>query len=152
MKPLLIASLLALAAPAADAGDVKVRFGFGYSKHDGLRIGVGIRKDKHRHHRHYRHDRHNRHHRHHRRIHHHHRRWVPGHYETVVVRHWVPGHYERVYEPVRYGYRRDRCGTRVRYVVRHGYHRKVWVPGRYVERHERVWRPGHYVTVRRHRY
>lgn len=143
MKPLALASLLALAAPAVDAGDVGFRIGIGI-QHKGVnvRVGVGntgprakhapapaprpkVRYRRHRHHRH-------------------HRVWVPGHYEVVQTKVWVPAYTRKVWRPAQYGHRRDRCGFRVRYLVRPGYWETIYVPGHWDYRSQKVWRPGHY--------
>lgn len=139
MKPLLIASLLALAAPSASAGDVDFHFGF---RGGGVRIGVGVHKDEYR------------------REFHRHRRprvvcervWVSGYYETVERRVWVPGYYERVYRPAEFRYRRDACGRPVRILVRPARHDRVLVPGHYEVRYEKTWHPGHwdYACQERH--
>lgn len=134
MKPLLIASLLALAAPQADAGDFK--FGFGY-RNGKVKIGVGYRDD-HRGPRHRRHVKRG------------HRVWVPGHYDIVKRKVWVPGHRKRVWHEVEYGYRYDACGRRVKYIVSPGHWDYIETPGRYVIRRVRVYHPGHWEYHRHH--
>ena len=142
MKPLLIASLLAVAAPTASAGDVDFHFGF---RNGNVRIGVGVRKDEHR------------------RGRHHGRRpvevcertWVRGHYDTVEKRVWIPGCRERVWQPAEYRIRRDRCGHRVRVLVRRAGYRVIETPGRWETHCERIWHPGHWeytCTNRHHRH
>ncbi|MHC4819871.1 MAG: hypothetical protein ACYTF8_17640 [Planctomycetota bacterium] len=146
MKALALASLLALVAPAADAGDVGFRIGFGI-QHKGVRVNIGVgkhapapapaprQKVRHRH-----------------RHRHHHRVWVPGQYEIVRTRVWVPAYTHKVRRPAQYGYRRDRCGYRVRYVVRHAHWETVHVPGHWDYRSQKVWRPGYYKVKPRARH
>ncbi|MEM1211417.1 MAG: hypothetical protein AAGI68_03880 [Planctomycetota bacterium] len=56
-------------------------------------------------------------------------------------RHWVPGYWTQQYIPPVYSYRYDPCGTRHRVIVRSGYHKKVWVSGRWTTsyRHTRAY-------------
>ncbi|MCK6462126.1 MAG: hypothetical protein L6Q95_19760 [Planctomycetes bacterium] len=129
MKPILLLSLVgALAAPAA-AGDVSI--GFGYSEGHGVSIGFGYR-EKHRHHDHGR-------------RHVEHRKWVPGHYETVHRQVYVPGWCEQVWQPAEYRWTRDHCGRRVRVLVRPAGYVTVERPGYYKTVCEQVWVPGRYV-------
>lgn len=157
MKALVLASLLALAAPQADAGD-SVRFGFSI-QHKGVRVNIGVGKHKPapapapapkygkygKHGKHWKHGRHGPRHRY-RRV------WVPGHYEIVRTRVWVPAYTHKVRRPAQYGYRRDRCGFRVRYVVRHAHWETIHVPGHWDYRSQKVWRPGHYKVSPRARH
>jgi len=139
MKPLLIASLLALAAPAADAGDVKFRFGFGKHRH-GKSVRVGFEyRDGHRHRRGHRYR-----HRHRQRDCYCERVWIPGCYERVARRVWVPGCRQRVFRPAVYRYRYDACGRRVRYCVRPAGWHWVTTRGHWETRYVRVHRPGHW--------
>ncbi|MHC4971822.1 MAG: hypothetical protein ACYTG3_05785 [Planctomycetota bacterium] len=147
MKALALASLLALAAPAADAGDVGFRIDFGI-QHKGVRVRVGVGKPargvkhapapaprpKYRH-------RHRQ-----RRV------WVPGHYEIVRTKVWVPAYTHKVRRPAEYGYRRDRCGFRVRYVVRPAHWETIHVAGHWDYRSQKVWRPGYYKVSPRARH
>ena len=120
MKTLMIAALVAVAAPSASAGDVD--FHFGFRTRGGVRIGFGYHDTKEV-----------------RRVPH----VVRGHYDTVEERVWIPAHYETVHHPAEYRYRYDECGVRVRVLVRRaGYHR-VRVPGHYETRIRKVWHPGH---------
>ncbi|MEM6393132.1 MAG: hypothetical protein AAF797_10200 [Planctomycetota bacterium] len=58
------------------------------------------------------------------------------HHRTLAPRqHWVPGYWSKQYIPPKYGWRYNACGTRYRVVVRHGYHKNVWVPGRWTNTH-----------------
>jgi len=129
MKPLLIASLLALATPQANAGDIDLGFGFGFHNRH-VNVALGFRT----HHRHHRY----------RRAYRCTRYWVPGHYEVVERRVYVPGYQRRIYEPARYGFRIDACGFRVRYRIRAGGYRIIRTPGHYEIRRERVYYPGYY--------
>jgi hypothetical protein len=131
MKPILLLSLVgALAAPAA-AGDISI--GFGYSEGRGVSIGFGYRDDKkHRHNDHG-----------HRKVEH--RKWVPGHYETVHRKVFVPGRCEQVYRPAEYRWTHDHCGRRVRVLVRAAGYVTVERPGHYETVCEQVWVPGRYV-------
>ncbi|MHC4576547.1 MAG: hypothetical protein ACYTFD_14515 [Planctomycetota bacterium] len=122
MKALAIATLLALAAPQADAGDFRFEFGF---RHKGKHFRVGIGRRRH---------------------HACQRVWVPGRFETVSHRVWVPGYRKRVWRPARFGHRARRHGHHVSYVVRRGRYRDVYVPGHWEVRREQVWRPGTYET------
>jgi len=137
MKPLLLTTLIALAAPAADAGGLHFDF-----RHKGKRVHIGI------------HDRHGRraHRDNHRRpiVRRHydcHRVWVPGHHDTVRRRVWVPGRVERVYQPAVYQTRYDRCGYETRVLVRRGYWTSRGTPGRYEVRVERVRNGGYFKRV-----
>jgi hypothetical protein len=150
MKPLIVTALLALAAPQAHAGDVKVDFGFGI-RTKGLHIDLDL--FRHRDHPRVTHRRHHRHHRPHRyRCH---REWVPGYYETVRRRVWVPGHFEYVHPRKHRGSarhvahrERDRRAVPVRhYRHRHRGPRRIWVPGHYEFHSERVWHPGHWRRI-----
>ena len=136
MKALVLASLLALAAPQADAGG-GFRFGFGV-KHKGVRVNVGVGKHAPSPKYGFR--------RRHRGV------WVPGHYEIVKSRVWVPAYTHRVRRPAEYRYRWDRCGHRVRYVVRPAYWTTVRVAGHWDYRSQEVWRQGHYKVSQRARH
>lgn len=131
MKPLMLTALLAFAAPAADAGDVSIDFGF--RKHGkSVRIQVNRRDDRHF-------DR--------RRRGHVHRVWVPVRYETVRTRVWVPAQVRRVYVPALYRTRYDRCGNAYRILVRSGYWTHRFVAGHYETRVKRVRHGGYYEVV-----
>jgi hypothetical protein len=165
MKALVIASLLALAAPQAAAGDTGFRFGIDV-QHKGVRVKVGVGKHapkapsygkhvrKPSYGKHVRKPSYGKHarrpwygHRHrYRRV------WVPGHYEIVHRKVWVPGYTHKVWRPAKYGYRRDRCGFRVRYLVRPAYWQTVYVPGHWDHQTQKVWRPGHYRVSHRARH
>lgn len=143
MKPLALASLLALAAPAVDAGDVGFRIGVGI-QHKGVSVRVGVgntgpgvkhapRPSS-------------------RRPRRPHRIWVPGRYEVVQTRVWVPAYTRKVWRPAQYGHRLDHCGFRVRYVVRPAHWETVYVPGHWDYRTQKVWRPGHYEVSPRARH
>lgn len=136
MKALALASLLALAAPAADAGDIGFRIGFGI-RHKGVRVDVDVGKRAPA--PPYRHGL--------RRV------WVPGHYEVVQTRVWVPAYTQKVWRPAEYGYRTDRCGHVVRVVVRPAHWETVCVAGHWQYRPQKVWRPGRYEVrpLARHR-
>ena len=153
MKPLLITSMLAFAAPVASANDFvdfhKKLFRVHRDVHrtihkavvhPSVHVTVG-----HRHR-----DRHGARRR-------NHRVWVPVRYETVRRRVYVPGRFERVWHPAEYESRRDRCGYRYRVLVSRGHYDTVRTNGRYEWRRERVRRGGYYRTVdsphhnRRHR-
>jgi len=128
MRPILLLSLVgALSAPAV-AGDISI--GFGYTDGHGFRIGFGYT------------DRHD-----HRHVQREvvHRKWVAGHYETVERRVWVPGVRETVWQPAEYGWSRDRCGRRIRVLVRPAGYVVVQRPGYFRTVCEQVWVPGHYV-------
>jgi len=135
MKTLAIATLLALGATPAAAGGFS--FGFGFHK-KGKSVSVQIG---------------NSHSRGHKQAHRHGKVWVPGHYDTVSRQVWVPGRKRRVWQAAEIGYRYDRCGRRVSYVVRPAGFRVVRRPGHYVTRYEKVWVPGHFEKRgrRRHR-
>jgi len=123
MRSILLLSLVgALSAPAA-AGDVT--FGFGYR--DGGRHGVSVRfgySD---------------------RKHNHHKKWVPGRYETVHRKVWVAGACEQVWQPAQYAWQVDHCGRRVRVLVRAAGYVTVQRAGHYETVCEQVWVPGRYV-------
>ncbi|MHC4161456.1 MAG: hypothetical protein ACYTDU_00015 [Planctomycetota bacterium] len=137
MKALVLASLLALAAPQAAAGDGGFRIGFSV-QHKGVRVNVGVGKHapppryEHR--------------RHHRRV------WVPGRYKIVQSKVWVPAYTHKVWRPAEYGYLWDRCGHRVRYVVHPAHWQTVRVAGHWDYRSHKVWRPGHYEVRQRARH
>jgi hypothetical protein len=118
MRSILLLSLVgALAAPAA-AGDIDFSFGF----HKGGRHAVSVTFGHRSHH-----------------------RYVPGHYETVTKEVWVAGGCETVWQPAQWGWRRDRCGHRVRYLIRPAGYVQVHTPGRWECVKETVWVPGRYV-------
>lgn len=126
MKPILLLSLVgALSAPAA-AGDVS--FGFGFREGRGVSVAFGYSEHKHRH-----------------RAPVVHRKWVPGHYETVERQVYVPGTCEQVWQPAQYEWRYDHCGNRVRVLVRQAGYVHVERPGYYRTVCEQVWVPGRYV-------
>jgi hypothetical protein len=138
MKPLIVTALLALAAPQADAGDVKVDLGLGIHA-KGLHIDFDLfgRRPRIEHRRTPRHVCY--------------REWVPGYYETVRRRVWVPGHFEVIHTGRQdRSHRREadrgrhRHAVKIRYHHRHRGPRKIWVPGHYRMRTERVWHPGHW--------
>lgn len=149
MKPLALASLLALAAPAADAGDVGFRIGIGI-QHKGVSVRVGVGNTGHGVKRAptpvpaprwiYRRPRRPQ------------RIWVPGRYEVVQTKVWVPAYTRKVWRPAQYGHRRDHCGFRVRYVVRPAHWETIYVPGYWEYRTQKVWRPGHYEVSPRARH
>jgi hypothetical protein len=126
MKPILLLSLVgALAAPAA-AGDVSFGFGFGHGKGGNrVTLAFGYQSNGHRHHD---------------------RVWVPGHYDTVVKKVWVTGSFQRVWQPARFGWRRDHCGHRVRVLLRPAGYVMVQTAGHWENVTERVWVPGRYVS------
>lgn len=138
MKPLLLTALLALAAPAADAGGLQIDFGF---RHRGERVRVRVF------------DRHGRRARHRypvlRRPYECREVWVPARYETVRRRVRVAGRVERFYQPAVYETHYDRYGyTAVRVLVRRGY----WTttrraPGHFVTQVERVRREGYFERI-----
>jgi len=126
-KTLLIASLFALGAPTASAGDLDFIFRWGSHRHN-RRVEV-----RHNHRHEVRCDEHC------------HRTYVPGCYETVTVRVLVPARHETVWEPAVYETRYDPCGRAYRVCVREGYYRTVCIPARYEDRCERVFKPGRWV-------
>jgi hypothetical protein len=127
MRPILLLSLVgALSAPAA-AGDVT--FGFGYRDGGGVSVAFGYSDHKHKH----------------RQYGHAHRKWVPGHYETVHRQVWVPGTCEQVWQPAEYRWQTDHCGHRVRVCVRQAGYVTVERPGYYKTVCDQVWVPGRYV-------
>ena len=113
MKWLAVPLILAATATQVDAGGFSFRWGFGIPHRA----------------------------RHHTRSHCH-RTWVRGHYDVVRRRTWVPSHYDYVHVKPLYGYRRDECGHRERYIVRRGYKRRTHVRGHWDVTHRRVWDPG----------
>ena len=126
MRPILLLSLVgALSAPAA-AGDIS--FGFGFREGKGVSVAFGYSEHKHRRHAPVVH-----------------RKWVPGHYETVHRQVWVPGACEQVWQPAQYEWRYDHCGRRVRVLVREAGYVTVERPGHYETVCEQVWVPGRYV-------
>ncbi|MHC4959072.1 MAG: hypothetical protein ACYTGN_11930 [Planctomycetota bacterium] len=141
MKPLLLTTMLAFAAPAAEAGDVSFSFGFGrHGKH--FQVRVDDRKP------------HARSHVHKPKVHRHRaprahtrRVWVPVRYETVREKVWVPGYHRRVWVPAVYHTHVDRCGHTYRHLVKRGYHTKTFVRGHFEFRSKRVKHGGHYETV-----
>ncbi|MEM6551877.1 MAG: hypothetical protein AAF750_07095 [Planctomycetota bacterium] len=58
-------------------------------------------------------------------------------------RHWVPGYWTKQYIPPVYRYRYDACGTRHRITVRAGFHKRVWVHGRWTTTHRNHYRGYH---------
>ena len=125
MRPILLLSLVgALSAPAA-AGDISFGFGYRDGGKNNNRFSVAFGYS----------DRHS----------HSHRQWVPGHYETVERQVWHPGVCEQVWQPAQYGWRHDRHGHRVRYLVRAAGYVTVQRPGHYDTVCEQVWVPGRYV-------
>ena len=149
MKPLIITSLIALTAPQAAAGGWHFNFGIKDGK---TRVGIEYRK----HHRDRDYERTARRHRRtHEPVERCHRDWVEGRYETETYRVWVRGARRRVWHPAKYGFRYDRHGHHVRFVVRAGHYDFVESPGHYETRSRRTWNPGHYeyhCTVRGHRH
>jgi hypothetical protein len=132
MRSILFLSLVGVLSAPAAAGDISI--GFGYSDGRGLSIGVGYRDrdGDHRHHGH-------------RHVEVVHRKWVPGHYETVHRQVYVPGTCEQVWQPAEYRWTRDHCGRRVRVLVRAAGYVTVERPGYYTTVCEQVWIPGRYV-------
>jgi len=63
---------------------------------------------------------------------------IAGHYDLVPDRVWRPGHSRQIWVPARYSYR-NRCGRRVRVLVRRGYYRTVHTPGYWDTINRRVW-------------
>lgn len=125
MRPILLLSLVgAISAPAA-AGDISIDFGFRSNR--GVAIAFGYR-DGHR-----------------RPAPVVHRRWVPGHYETVSKQVWVPGTCEQVWQPAQYEWRYDHCGRRIRVLVRPAGYVTVERPGYWQTVQQTVWVAGHYV-------
>ena len=70
------------------------------------------------------------------------RRWVPGHYETVIRPVFVAGCDERVWVPAEYGWVRTRWGRAVWTCTSPGYYGMIRRPGRYENREFRVWVDG----------
>jgi hypothetical protein len=123
MRPILLLSLVgALSVPAA-AGDISIDFGF--RNGHGVSIGFGYTNA-------------------HRRAVVVRQKWIPGHYETVSKDVWVPEVREQVWQPAQYGWSRDRCGRRIRVLVRPAGYVTVVHPGRWKCIQETVWVPGHY--------
>ena len=130
MKPLLITAILAAATTPTLAGGWSI--GVGVDSDGDVRLGVGYRS--------------------HRPPivqHHSHRRWEPGHYDTVTRKVFVPATRERVYQAAVYEWRTDPFGIRYRVCVREAGYRTVYVPARWEHRSERVWHPGRWVIERR---
>ena len=130
MKPLLITAILAAATTPAMAGGWSI--GVGVDSDGDVRLGVGYKSHRPpivRHHSH--------------------RRWVPGHYDTVSRKVLVPATRERVYQAAVYEWRTDPFGVRYRVCVREAGYRTVYVPARWEYRTERVWHPGEWVIERR---
>jgi hypothetical protein len=142
MKPLLITSLLVLAAPQADAGDWSIGLDFGFRKR-GTAVRVGVKYDDRDHGRRARRVPVRRRPVHRPVVHHCERVWVPGHYDTVARRVYVPGYTKTVWHPARYEFR-YRHGCRVRVLISEGHYDTVRVPGRYETQHVRVWHPGRF--------
>ena len=140
LKPILLSSLIAIVAPAAEAGD----WSFGLSFHKDRRPSIRIRYDGHRSH-------HDRDHRVYRDRHVDICRdvWVRGRFERVRREVVIPARYERRFHPAEYKMvRRGHHGRRVRVLVRAAHHDRVLVSHRRVEtRYERQWVPGFYRTV-----
>jgi hypothetical protein len=114
MRTLTLATILSLAAPAANAGD------FGFS------ILLGSRGHGHRH----------------ERRDECHRVYVPGRYETVEREVCVPGYWTVRHVSPRWEWRFDSCGHRTRVMVRAACTERVWVPPHREMRCERVYVPG----------
>ena len=134
LKPILLTSLIAIAAPAAQAGD----WSFGLSFHKDRKPSIRIRYDNRR-----GHDRRD------------HRVdicrevWVPGRFERVRREVVIPARYERRFRPAEFKMvHRGHHGRRVRVLVRAAHHDRVLVSHRRVEiRYERQWVPGYFRTV-----
>lgn len=130
MKLLALSTLLALAAPQADAGDLGFRIGY-HGKH--VSISVNSHPP--------------------RRVQRHHcdQVWVPVHYETVRYKVWVPAHYKRVWVPARRVHHRHarlhRSGCRPIRLGPSGHWSQVYVPGHYEWRTRSVRRGGYYEFV-----
>jgi len=132
-RTLLLSAALAGMAPAADAGDIKIRFG--YDSERGFRVGVGLREGYAHRHRH--------------RVRHTTRVWVPGCVERVAYKVWVPARRERVLVPSRYERRRLPCGRYERVLVQRRHYETRIIPGHYVTKYRTVQRPGRW-EVRTH--
>jgi hypothetical protein len=74
------------------------------------------------------------------------RRWVPGHYETVIRPVYVAGCEERVWVPAEYGWVRTRWGRAVWACTNPGHYEVVRRPGRCENREVRVWVEGSWRT------
>ncbi|MHC4937536.1 MAG: hypothetical protein ACYTHK_01035 [Planctomycetota bacterium] len=133
LRTFFLTAALAGLAPTADAGDIKVRFG--YDSRGGIRVGVGLSSDCDHRHRH--------------QVRHVDRVWVPGHYDRVAYQVWVPARRERVRVPARYVTRRLPCGQAERVLVRRAHYETRIIPGHHVTRYKRVYHPGRW-EVRRH--
>lgn len=121
MRALALTTLLALAAPAARAGNFDIDLGIflgGHGRYQERRNDCVER------------------------------RWEPGHYETVSREVCIPGHYESRYVPAVYQWRGDACGRRYRVMVRCGGYERFWVPARTEMVCEEVWVPGRWVYDR----
>ncbi|MHC4408124.1 MAG: hypothetical protein ACYS0E_00925 [Planctomycetota bacterium] len=141
LKTILLTAAIAGMAPAADAGDIKVRFGLDSRGH--IRVGVGLRSGR---------DHRNRH-----EVRHVDREWIPGHTDRVAYRVWVPARTERVLHHAEYRTRRLPCGRTERVLVSRRHYDTRIIPGHYVTRYRRVYHPGrwkvssHVHHNRRHR-
>jgi hypothetical protein len=70
------------------------------------------------------------------------RRWVPGHYETVIRPVYVAGCDERIWVPAEYAWVQTRWGRPVWACRNPGHYEVVRRPGRYENREVRVWVEG----------
>jgi hypothetical protein len=145
MKALLITSLFAVAAPAADASDLSELFKAHANVHKAIvkahvdvarailtpRVVV----------RHTPADRRIRERVVTRRV------WVPVRYEVVRRKVFVPGSVRRVWHPAQYRIRYDACGRPYRVLVRAAHWDEIRENGHYEWREERVRRGGYYETI-----
>ncbi len=125
MKAILLCTMLAVAAPAAQAGDWSFRF-----RIEDI-FGGGRRQPRHQNEfRHYRCE----------------RRYESGRYETVRREVIIPAEYRTIVEPEVYEWRHDRSGNHYRVMVRPACTREVLVrPERVEVVCEQVYVPGRWV-------
>jgi len=133
LKTILLTAAIAGMAPAADAGDIKVRFGLDSRGH--IRVGVGLRSGR---------DHRNRH-----EVRHVDREWIPGHTDRVAYRVWVPARTERVLHRAEYRTRRLPCGRTERVLVSRRHYDTRIIPGHHVTRYRSVYHPGRW-KIRSH--
>jgi len=130
-RTLLLSAALAGLAPAANAGDVKVRIG--YDSRSGIHVGIGLGDVRgHRHH-----------------VSHVDQVWVPGCIERIAYQVWVPARTERVLVPDRYEMRRNACGVYERFLVERRHYETRVIPGYYETKYRTIQHPGHF-EVRSH--
>ncbi|MGQ0612630.1 MAG: hypothetical protein ACT4PV_02610 [Planctomycetaceae bacterium] len=131
MRAILLCSILAAMAPAAQAGDWNFRFR--------IEDIFGNGRRQHRQHRQHRHQDECRQYR-------CERRYECGHYETVRREVVIPAEYRIVHVPAVYEWRYDRCGNAYRVLVRPACTREVLVrPERVEVVCEQVYVPGRWV-------